>query len=204
MSLSSYQKALLIVNPVSGQGRGLRLGQQVSIRPKSRNIPMVTEAVKNAARRERLPFVEVDDQALTGKLVAEPASPASIARSAGGLATSLWIASMRAGFEFGRTILRSAVDSRIGRLVGEAASGAASTVTKELGPQFGSVERIAEQRAGAMAFDVIHVRWLPAGQAVGQLHGTQLAAAFRGQQVTAHVIGQSDAMDNAMDGVAVV
>ena len=50
----------------------LRLGQQVSIRPKSRNIPMVTEAVKNAARRERLPFVEVDDQALSGKLTAEP------------------------------------------------------------------------------------------------------------------------------------
>ena len=50
----------------------LRLGQQVSIRPKSRNIPMVSEAVKNTARRERLPFVEVDDQALTGKLIAEP------------------------------------------------------------------------------------------------------------------------------------
>jgi diacylglycerol kinase (ATP) len=29
MSLSSYRKALLIVNPVAGQGRGLRLGQQV-------------------------------------------------------------------------------------------------------------------------------------------------------------------------------
>jgi small subunit ribosomal protein S4 len=50
----------------------LRLGQQVGIRPKSRNIPMVTEAVKNAARRERLPFVEVDDQTLAGKLIAEP------------------------------------------------------------------------------------------------------------------------------------
>jgi len=50
----------------------LRLGQQVSIRPKSRNIPMVVEAVKNTARRERLPFVEVDDQTLTGKLIAEP------------------------------------------------------------------------------------------------------------------------------------
>ena len=50
----------------------MRLGQQVSIRPKSRNIPMVAEAVKNAVRRERLPFVEVDDQTLTGKLIAEP------------------------------------------------------------------------------------------------------------------------------------
>jgi ribosomal protein S4 len=33
---------------------------------------MVVEAVKNSARRERLPFVEADDQTLTGKLIAEP------------------------------------------------------------------------------------------------------------------------------------
>ncbi len=50
----------------------MRMGQQVSIRPKSRNIPVVAEAIKNTARRERLPFVEVDDQTLTGKLIAEP------------------------------------------------------------------------------------------------------------------------------------
>ncbi len=50
----------------------LRQGQQVSIREKSRNIPMVVEAVKNAARRERLPFVELDEQKLAGKLIAEP------------------------------------------------------------------------------------------------------------------------------------
>ena len=50
----------------------LRLGQQVSIRSTSRNIPMVIEAVKNTARRERLPFVMVDEQNLSGQLVAEP------------------------------------------------------------------------------------------------------------------------------------
>ena len=50
----------------------VKLGQQVSIRDKSRNIPMVLEAVKNAVRRERLPFVMLDEQNLTGKLVAEP------------------------------------------------------------------------------------------------------------------------------------
>ncbi|HOX25907.1 MAG TPA: 30S ribosomal protein S4 [Candidatus Krumholzibacteria bacterium] len=50
----------------------LRLGQQVSIRPLSRNIPMILEAVKNTARRERLPFVMVDEQNLAGQLVAEP------------------------------------------------------------------------------------------------------------------------------------
>ncbi len=50
----------------------VRLGQMVSIRPKSRNIPMVVEAVKNTARRERLPFVAMDAQNLSGKLIAEP------------------------------------------------------------------------------------------------------------------------------------
>jgi len=50
----------------------IRLGQQVAIRPKSRNIPAVAEAIKGTARRERLPFVEVDEQALAGKLIAEP------------------------------------------------------------------------------------------------------------------------------------
>ncbi len=50
----------------------LRVGQQVTIREKSRNIPMVVDAVKSAARRERLPFVELDEQNLTGKLLAEP------------------------------------------------------------------------------------------------------------------------------------
>jgi len=50
----------------------LRLGQQVSIREKSRNIPVVVEAIKNAARRDRLSFVELDEQNLTGKLLAEP------------------------------------------------------------------------------------------------------------------------------------
>lgn len=50
----------------------LRVGQQVTIREKSRNIPMVVDAVKSAARRERLPFVELDEQNLAGKLLAEP------------------------------------------------------------------------------------------------------------------------------------
>lgn len=50
----------------------VQLGQMVSIRPKSRNIPMVVEAVKNTARRERLPFVAMDAQNLSGKLIAEP------------------------------------------------------------------------------------------------------------------------------------
>jgi len=50
----------------------MRLGQMVSIRPKSRNIPVVVESVKNTTRRERLPFIEVDEAAMAGKLIAEP------------------------------------------------------------------------------------------------------------------------------------
>lgn len=50
----------------------VRLGQTISVRPKSRNIPHVVEAVKAAGRRERLPFVEVDEQNMSGKLIAEP------------------------------------------------------------------------------------------------------------------------------------
>ena len=50
----------------------LRLGQQVSIRPKSRNIPIVVDAVKAAGKRDRLPFVEADDKKLEGRLIAEP------------------------------------------------------------------------------------------------------------------------------------
>ncbi len=50
----------------------LRLGQVVAVREKSRNIPMVAEAVKNANKRDRLAFVDADDKKLEGKLVAEP------------------------------------------------------------------------------------------------------------------------------------
>jgi small subunit ribosomal protein S4 len=52
--------------------RPLRTGQTVSIRTKSQNIPMVNEALKSTARRERLPFVETDDKKLEGRLMAEP------------------------------------------------------------------------------------------------------------------------------------
>ena len=50
----------------------LRFQQLVSIREKSRNIPIVVDAVKAAAKRDRLPFVEADDKKLEGKLIAEP------------------------------------------------------------------------------------------------------------------------------------
>ena len=50
----------------------LRLQQVVAIREKSRNIPMVADAIKSAGKRDRLPFVDADGQKLEGKLIAEP------------------------------------------------------------------------------------------------------------------------------------
>jgi small subunit ribosomal protein S4 len=52
--------------------RQLRLDQTVAIRDKSQNIPMIREAIKVNAKRDRLPFVEADDKKLEGRLVAEP------------------------------------------------------------------------------------------------------------------------------------
>ncbi len=50
----------------------VRVGQVIAIRDKSRNIPLVLASVKDAAKRERLPFVEVDEKKLEGRLVLEP------------------------------------------------------------------------------------------------------------------------------------
>ena len=52
--------------------RQLKVGQTVRIRTKSQNIPQVVEAVKNNAKRDRLPFVEADDAKLAGRLLSEP------------------------------------------------------------------------------------------------------------------------------------
>ncbi len=50
----------------------VRVGNMIAIREKSRNIPMVVAALKDCAKRERLPFVEVDDRKMEGRLVQEP------------------------------------------------------------------------------------------------------------------------------------
>lgn len=50
----------------------VRIGQVISIREKSRNIPMVLASVKDQAKRERLPFVEVDEKNMEGRLTVEP------------------------------------------------------------------------------------------------------------------------------------
>jgi small subunit ribosomal protein S4 len=50
----------------------VRVGQVVAIREKSRNIPVVNEAIKTAGRRSPLTFVEVDPAAFQGRLVRDP------------------------------------------------------------------------------------------------------------------------------------
>ncbi len=52
--------------------RQVRVGQSVSIRTKSHNIPQVVQSIKDNAKRDRLPFLEADDKKLIGKLLSEP------------------------------------------------------------------------------------------------------------------------------------
>ena len=52
--------------------RQVRVGQTVSIRAKSQNIPQVVDALKDNSKRDRLPFVEADDKKLEGRLLSEP------------------------------------------------------------------------------------------------------------------------------------
>jgi len=53
--------------------RQVRVGQTVSIRTKSQNIPQVVDSLKDNAKRDRLPFVEADEKKLEGRLLSEPA-----------------------------------------------------------------------------------------------------------------------------------
>ena len=52
--------------------RQVRIGQAVAIRTKSHNIPQIVDAIKDNAKRDRLPFVEADEKKLTGQLLSEP------------------------------------------------------------------------------------------------------------------------------------
>ena len=54
-----------------------------------------------------------------------------------------------------------------------------------------------------MAFDVVHILGLPTCLTIGRAHGPQLTVGFRGQQITAHIIGEADAADDTVDRVAV-
>ena len=52
--------------------RQVKVGQSVMIRTKSQNIPQVVTAIKDAAKRDKLPFVESDGKKMVGRLLAEP------------------------------------------------------------------------------------------------------------------------------------
>jgi small subunit ribosomal protein S4 len=66
-------KHVLVENNVCDiPSRQVRVGQTVSIRAKSQNIPQVVDSLKDNAKRDRLPFVEADDKKLAGKFLSEP------------------------------------------------------------------------------------------------------------------------------------
>ena len=52
--------------------RQVRIGQLVAVRAKSQNVPQIVQSLKDNAKRDRLPFVEVDVKKLEGRLAAEP------------------------------------------------------------------------------------------------------------------------------------
>ncbi|MFO7608957.1 MAG: 30S ribosomal protein S4 [Candidatus Krumholzibacteriia bacterium] len=52
--------------------RQMRIGQTVAVRAKSQNVPQVVQSLKDNAKRDRLPFIEVDVKRLEGRLLAEP------------------------------------------------------------------------------------------------------------------------------------
>jgi small subunit ribosomal protein S4 len=52
--------------------RQLRPGQAILIRERSRNMPIILDSLKNNARRGGLPFVEIDEKRMEGRLTAEP------------------------------------------------------------------------------------------------------------------------------------
>ena len=69
--------------------------------------------------------------------------------------------------------------------------------------QAGELGCIPHRGAGAVAFDEVHIRRRPAGGGVSRAHGPQLALAVGGQEVAAQIVGQADAADDPLDGVAV-
>ena len=52
--------------------RQVKIGQTVSIRTKSHNIPQIVDSIKANAKRDRLPFLEVDEKKIEGRLLTEP------------------------------------------------------------------------------------------------------------------------------------
>jgi small subunit ribosomal protein S4 len=70
--LVNHNHVLVDGKRVSVASATVKVGQEVMIREKSRNMPVVNESIKSAQRRTPLPFVELNAANYSGRLVREP------------------------------------------------------------------------------------------------------------------------------------
>jgi small subunit ribosomal protein S4 len=70
--LVRHKHVMVDGKPVDVPSFNVRVGAVVAIREKSRQMPLVVESLKDVAKRERLPFVEIDEKKFEGRLLAEP------------------------------------------------------------------------------------------------------------------------------------
>jgi hypothetical protein len=129
---------------------------------RGRNLRVQAEAqpppqTADDERRSPSEVIDLEVRHTGGKFVAEPVPEASLARTAGEMAMSLWISSLRTGFRLGRSVLSAASASSIGRVIGDMAAGAADTATSELSRNWASVERNAEHGIGQVISVVVPV-----------------------------------------------
>ena len=67
----------------------------------------------------------------------------------------------------------------------------------------GNFNRIADRGAGGVTFNQVDIARLPAGLLVGGTHGAELTFRHGSEQAPPHIIGQTDAPDDAVNPVAV-
>ena len=70
--LVGHSHVLIDGKRVSIPSASVGVGQTVSIRPKSRNMPVVNESIKAAGRRAPLSFVELNAADYSARLLREP------------------------------------------------------------------------------------------------------------------------------------
>ena len=69
--------------------------------------------------------------------------------------------------------------------------------------QTGEFDRVANGRAGSMAFNQIHILRLPARRRVCRSHGAKLAFSVRRKQIALPVVRQTDSANHGVNRVAV-
>ncbi len=108
-------------------------------------------------RPEDADVIELEVRESKGRVVAEPAPQATIARTAGGVAASVWISAIRTGVDLTSGVASWAADTAIGRWINEAASGALDAVARELRPDLDQVGTLAEHTVGQVISVVVPV-----------------------------------------------